>query len=163
MVKQISLFLSLLIVVSIAGCNLPNSSEISPDIIASQVANLLTTTPALDEPINIPSEVPSISIQFTPETILPTETVIPTQEPSLTPTILPQGIPTGSPNWLDPFDDGTRFGINSEGYDDGQTKIIVSDGSLKMSSISAIGWRGWRRAPRTMRCHRRWRCNSARR
>lgn len=144
MVKQISLFLSLLIVVSIAGCNLPNSSEISPDIIASQVANFLTTTPDVDITIEIPSEVPTITIQITPETILPTETTTPTQEPSLTPTILAQGIPTGSPNWIDTFNDGTRFGLNSEGYDDGQTKIIVSDGSLTMTSISAIGWRGWR-------------------
>jgi hypothetical protein len=133
-----------MIILSVTGCNLPNSQEISPDIIASQVANFLTTTPDVDITIEIPSEVPTITIQITPETILPTETKTPTQEPSLTPTILAQGIPTGSPNWIDTFNDGTRFGLNSEGYDDGQTKIIVSDGSLKMSSISAIGWRGWR-------------------
>ncbi len=144
MLKQITFFFSLLILASIAGCNLPNSPEISPEVIASQVANFLTTTPDVDITIEIPSEVPTITIQITPETILPTETTTPTQEPSLTPTILAQGIPTGSPNWIDTFNDGTRFGLNSEGYDDGQTKINVSDGSLTMTSISAIGWRGWR-------------------
>ena len=144
MIKQFLLFTSLIIIVSVTGCNLPNSPEISPDIIASQVANLLTTTPAFEEPMDIPFEVPTITIQFTPEPILPTVTLAPSQEPSLTPTNLPQGIPTGSPNWSDPFENGTRFGINPEGYDDGQTKIIVSDGTLTMTSISAIGWRGWR-------------------
>jgi hypothetical protein len=144
MLKQTIFFLSLMIIVSVTGCNLPNSPEISPDFIASQVSNLLTTTPAVNEPIEIPTEVPTITVQFTPETIIPSETLTPTQEPSLTPTILPQGIPTGSPTWIDTFVDGTRFGLNAEGYDDGQTKIIVSDGSLTMTSISAIGWRGWR-------------------
>jgi hypothetical protein len=144
MLKQTIFFLSLMIIVSVTGCNLPNSPEISPDFIESQVSNLLTTTPAVNEPIEIPTEVPTITVQFTPETIIPSETLTPTQEPSLTPTILPQGIPTGSPTWIDTFVDGTRFGLNAEGYDDGQTKIIVSDGSLTMTSISAIGWRGWR-------------------
>ncbi len=143
MFKRISIFVSLMIIVSVTGCNLPGSPEISPDIIASQVANLLTTTPSLDEPIDLPSEVPTITIQFTPEIILPTDTKTLTQVPSITPTILPQDIPTGVPNWIDPFDNGTRFGINPEGYDDGQTKISVSDGLLTMTSISAIGWRGW--------------------
>ncbi len=144
MFKQFLLFISLIIIVGVTGCNLPNSPEISPDIIASQVANLLATTPALEEHMDIPTEVPTITIQFTPEPIIPTETLTPTQEPSLTPTILPLGIPTGPPNWIETFIDGTRFGLNAEGYDDGQTQIIVSDGSLTMTSISAIGWRGWR-------------------
>lgn len=144
MFKQFLFFTSLIIIVSVTGCNLPNSPEISPDIIATQVANLLTITPSLNDPLDIPSEVPTITVQFTPDSTLPTESATSTQEPTLTPTILPQGIPTGSPNWIDSFDDGTRFGLNAEGYDDGQTKINVSDGTLTMTSITAIGWRGWR-------------------
>lgn len=144
MAKQTLFFLSLMLIVIVTGCNLPNSPVISPEVIATQVSNLLTTTPALDEPSDIPTENPTITIQFTPEIILPSETAIPSQESAQTPTALPMGIPTGAPNWTEPFDVGTRFGINSEGYDDGQTKIIVSNGFLTMTSISAMGWRGWR-------------------
>lgn len=135
---------TLVLLASMTGCNLPNSGQINPDSVATQVAQLLTSTPVLENTSDLPSAVPTITIQFTEETSLPTETTSPTQVPSITPTILPQGIPGGSPDWTDPLTDGSRFGINPEGYDDGQTKIKVSDGSLIMTSVSAMGWRGWR-------------------
>ncbi len=144
MSHRLLFLLTLILLASMTGCNLPNSGQINPDSVASQVAQLLTSTPVLENPSDLPSAVPTITIQFTEETTSPSETTSPTQEPSITPTILPQGIPTGSPDWTDPLTDGSRFGINPEGYDDGQTKIKVTDGSLIMTSISAMGWRGWR-------------------
>ncbi len=144
MSKRFLILSVMIFLASLTGCNLPNSGQITPDLVASQVAQLLTTTPVIEDPIDPPSSVPTITVQFTEETIPPTESPSPTQEPSLTPTNLPQGIPTGSPDWSDPLTDGSRFGINPEGYDDGQTKINVSDGSLTMTSVSALGWRGWR-------------------
>lgn len=144
MTNRFLILTTLMLFLSLAGCNLPNSGEITPDMVASQVAQLLTTTPDIDVPVDLPTEVPTITVQFTEEIAQPTEAFSPTPEPSITPTGLAQGIPTGPPDWTDPLTDGSRFGINPEGYDDGQTRINVSNGSLTMTSVSAIGWRGWR-------------------
>lgn len=136
-------------VIGLSGCNLPDSTELSPEILASQVSKLLTSTPLDSTNEDIPTIViPTITIQVTEEPIIPSETPTSTQEPTLDPTPspsqMPIGIPTGTPDWIDTFENGTRFGINPEGYDDGQTKIQVSGGTMTMTSISAIGWRGWR-------------------
>lgn len=146
MPKRPLFILLLILIASLTGCNLPKSGEVNPDLVASQVAQLLTTTPDTDNPIEPSLAVPSITVQSTEEVIPTLETISPTQEPSLTPTIISQGIPTGPPDWVDPLTDGSRFGINPDGYDDGQTRITISDGSLIMTSISALGWRGWRLA-----------------
>lgn len=146
MSNRLLLLIILILSVNITGCNLPDSGDANPGAIASQVAQLLTKTPDFDIPMESPTAVPTITIQFTEEVIPTVVTASPTQEPSLTPTLLPQGIPSGSPDWTDPLTDGSRFGINPGGYDDGQTKIDVSDSSLIMTSISALGWRGWRLA-----------------
>ncbi len=146
MTNRLLLLLILILIASLTACNLPNSGAVDPDFVASQVAQLLTTTPKTGNSSEPTSVVPSITIQPTEEVITPTETLSSTQEPSITPTILPQGIPTGPPDWADSLTDGSRFGINPGGYDDGQTRITVSDGSMTLTSISALGWRGWRLA-----------------
>ena len=144
MPKRIVFFLTLIITASLVGCNLPGSNQFNPDIIATQVANLLTTTPEISNPTNEEPtlDIATITVELPVEEIQPSETA--TIEPTITLTVQPPGIPTGSPSWTDPFENGTRFGINPEGYDDGQTRIIISEGSMILTSISASGWRGWR-------------------
>jgi hypothetical protein len=144
MPKRIVLILTLIITGSLVGCNLPDSTQSNPDIIATQVSNLLTTTPEISKPTNEDPtlNIPTITVELTEVENQPSETA--TFEPTITRTVQPPGIPTGSPSWSDPFDNGARFGINPEGYDDGQTRIIISDGSMILTSISASGWRGWR-------------------
>lgn len=144
MPKRIVLILTLIITGSLVGCNLPDSTQSNPDIIATQVSNLLTTTPEISNPTNEDPtlNIPTITVELTEVENQPSETA--TFEPTITRTVQPPGIPTGSPSWSDPFDNGARFGINPEGYDDGQTRIIISDGSMILTSISASGWRGWR-------------------
>ncbi len=144
LLKHIVIIFILIFTGSLVGCNLPDSDETSPDLIATQVANLLTETPVVqnspegESPIGIPT----ITIEITSEVIQPTETA--SIEPTITLTVQLPGIPAGPPSWNDPLENGTRFGINPEGYDDGQTKFIISDGAMVMTSISASGWRGWR-------------------
>lgn len=144
MPKRIVLILTLIITGSLVGCNLPDSTQSNPDIIATQVSNLLTTTPEISNPTNEDPtlNIPTITVELTEVENQPSETA--TFEPTITRTVQPPGIPTGSPSWSDSFDNGARFGINPEGYDDGQTRIIISDGSMILTSISASGWRGWR-------------------
>lgn len=144
MPKRIVLILTLIITGSLVGCNLPDSTQSNPDIIATQVSNLLTTTPEISKPTNEDPtlNIPTITVELTEVENQPSETA--TFEPTITRTVQPPGIPTGSPSWSDSFDNGARFGINPEGYDDGQTRIIISDGSMILTSISASGWRGWR-------------------
>lgn len=144
MPKRIVLILTLIITGSLVGCNLPDSTQSNPDIIATQVSNLLTTTPEISNPTNEDPtlNIPTITVELTEVENQPSVTA--TFEPTITRTVQPPGIPTGSPSWSDSFDNGARFGINPEGYDDGQTRIIISDGSMILTSISASGWRGWR-------------------
>jgi hypothetical protein len=144
MPKRIVLILTLIITGSLVGCNLPDSTQSNPDIIATQVSNLLTTTPEISNPTNEDPtlNIPTITVELTEVENQPSETA--TFEPTITRTVQPPGIPSGSPSWSDSFDNGARFGINPEGYDDGQTRIIISDGSMILTSISASGWRGWR-------------------
>jgi len=146
MEKNKLLLVTIIILTTISGCNLPEA-EVNPDILASQVSELLTNTPNITDSIDSPAPlIPTITIEIVQETINPTvtDTPSPTIETTLTPSLVPVGIPTGSPAWIDTFENGTRFGINPEGYDDGQTIINVSGGTLIMKSVSAMGWRGWR-------------------
>lgn len=145
MLKKFIGLISILLLIYLAGCNLPTNNQETPDLVASQVAMLLTNTPTLTgENQTTPEQIPTITLESAGETEQPTETATPTIEPSLTPTESVAEIPTGVPDWFDSFDNGTRFGINPGGYDDGQTIIFVSDNTLTMTSVTASGWRGWR-------------------
>ena len=148
MPKFIIFVLSLTIIGSLVGCNLPGSPISNPNDLATQVSDLLTSTPlVLSSPTDaLSSENPietEEQILFT-ETPQVTDTIEATIESTTTPTNLPLDLPEGTPAWSDPFEDGTRFGINDEGYDDGQTKILITDGAMVITSITGSGWRGWR-------------------
>lgn len=140
--------LSLILAGSLVGCNLPTSTPAEPNELATQVSNLLTSTP-LDQtsPIDAPTaenSVEPVEQETSTQTAQFTETTEPTEATTITPTNFPLELPDGSPTWSDPFDDGTRFGINVEGYDDGQTKFNITDGAMVITSITGSGWRGWR-------------------
>ncbi len=142
--KQIGL-ISILLLTFIAACNLPTNKQETPDLVASQVSLLLTNTPTtIGGNQNTPIQIPTITLASTIESPQPSETSTPTISPSPSPTEVVEGIPTGAPNWTDTFENGTRFGINPGGYDDGQTVIYVSDNSMILTSVTASGWRGWR-------------------
>ena len=144
MPKILAILIALLFIGSLSGCNLPDSNSSNPDDLATQVAYLLTTTPMLPSP-----QIEEPTLETTPEPVestveLPTETMITEIENTITPTNVSFELPSGQPYWSDPFDDGTRFGINPEGYNDGQTRIIITDGNMELTSITGSGWRGWR-------------------
>jgi hypothetical protein len=148
MQKYLYLILSILILSGLVGCNLPVSGPSTPSDLSTQVSAFLSSTP----PSQVsPTDIPVVSITNTAEssptltlTQEPTETSTPETDLSTTPTNTSPDLPEGPSTWSDPFIDGTRFGINPEGYDDGQTKITVSKGEMILTSITGSGWRGWR-------------------
>jgi hypothetical protein len=128
----------------LSACNLPIKTTVTPDLIASQVAILLTSNP---------NETPDIqqtnNAQAT-EIISPTDTVTDKPNPTVTltttetPTPTLANVPTGSPSWFESFETGSSFGITGGGYDDGNTRIYIDSGSMVLTSLNRNGWRGWR-------------------
>ncbi len=143
----VSILLSFLLL-SLSGCNLPDSAPTTPDELATQVAFLLTSPPSIQSSATTQPSLDESDVPSNPD--LPTltvevgETMEPTTEPTTTSTNVSLDLPQGNSNWSDPFLDGTRFGINDEGYDDGQTKIVISNGAMVLTSVTSSGWRGWR-------------------
>ncbi len=143
-VTIILLILSLIL----SACNLPVSRTTTPDLIATQVVNLLTTIPETTQEIQptntiqlIAITTPTITFTDQPQ---PSTTITITETETPTPTLAK--VPTGSPSWFEPFDNGTSFGISGGGYDDGNTRIYIDSGSMVLDSINRNGWRGWRLA-----------------
>lgn len=139
----------------ITACNLPIAATPTVDIIATEVSNLLTSTPFVqitDTPavIVITESNPTLTPIPSATLLAATSTSTPTTENSPTNTLTPlptnPAIPSGDPTWLDTFSKGTSFGISGDGYDDGNTKIIIRDDSLTLVSYNVNSWRGWRLA-----------------
>lgn len=128
----------------LSACNLPINNNPTPDLLATEVSNLLTASPIAPSATQI-SETDQFVEQLTPSSTA-TEQPLPTntETTTITPSPTPANVPTGTPTWIDTFDNGTSFGISGSGYDDGNTKIYVESGSLILDSINGIGWRGWR-------------------
>ena len=140
----------------LSACNLPITNSNSPDLIATEVSNILTNTPLIIEslePTITPSPNKSVDSQPTINatmvfSITPSITNTLTSSPTFTETATPTNanIPTGEPTWKDEFFTGTSFGITSEGYNDGNTIIFSQEDSLTLISVNKTGWRGWRLA-----------------
>ena len=135
--------ITLIFILMLSACNLPVNSQNEPDLIATQVANLLTLTPITSNPTQ-----PTINsvVETQPSTATSTMEVTHTPTLTATPTTTstPMGIPSGQASWSDPLENGGRFGLDASGYDDGNTKINIENGAMKITSIGAVGWRGWR-------------------
>lgn len=125
----------------LAACNFPIMPGSDKDqMIATQVAMAQTLT----------KEIPIESTK-TIEVPLPTQETIPaTGTPTITPSPTPSeisfdpAIQFGTPLWSNPVNNGSAFGIDSSGYDDGYTQVSVSDGVMTLKSLTSTGWKGWR-------------------
>lgn len=150
--KRITL-LSIIILVLLAGCNLPGRST-TPDsgAVATMVAATLNAggiTPAIpptsaagSTTIPTGAATPDLSTATLTPTITetPTQTITPT---STTDTSDPRNS-LGSPSWKNTLDNGSAFGLGAGGYEDDYTRIGIGSGVMTLTSLTATGARGWR-------------------
>jgi len=131
-----------LIVLIASGCNLPYSQTTAPtpDIVASQVATMLTqpATPV----VGIDTPVGSLPTAEATATASPTATSLPTATATTSPE--DPRVLLGEPDFTDTLDSGRSFGLDSKAYDDDYTYIRVENGALILTSRYATGFRGWR-------------------
>ncbi len=138
MSRKIFLPLSLLLLAMIAsGCNLPRRSPLTPtpDIVATQVATILSGMPTSD-----------LQTTTTPQPVTPTnQAASPTISPTATATVSTEDPRSnlGEPTYRDTFDKSGLWGLD-EPYDDGHTRIEIKNNQLVLTSYSAQGWMGWR-------------------
>ncbi len=128
----------------LSGCNLPVgqtfSSTPTADLVATQVAELLTAQPS-----------PTVPTAGESATIAPTATFPPTPtatpEPSATvaanptPTTNPSdpALTLGDPSWQDNLDNTKNFYL----YENDNTKIEADTGVLALTGRNANDWLGW--------------------
>ena len=125
------------------SCNFPIfRNTISPDQVSTQVA--ISQTATWESQVQIsPPLLPSLTLPVAPsETMEPLSTITP--EPSITVAEIDFSSQLGSPSYSNPMNSGSAFGLDSAGYDDGFTRIVMSDGSMILTSYPTTGWRGWR-------------------
>ncbi len=152
--KKLSLISLVLFALVITGCNLPGDQgeEVvaTDDLMATEIARILTGTPVQVLPSSTP--IPVEETEEVEETVaVPTntsepesvtETPEPTSEPTLgpTPTLsdTDPALTLGTPDWVDPMDDGDNWPTGYNEY----TSIDFEDGYLKMSADTDLdGWR----------------------
>lgn len=139
--KNISLLLTFMLFM--VSCNFPIfRNTISPDQVSTQVA--ISQTATWESQVQIsPPLLPSLTLPVAPsETMEPLSTITP--EPSITVAEIDFSSQLGSPSYSNPMNSGSAFGLDSAGYDDGFTRIVMSDGSMILTSYPTTGWRGWR-------------------
>jgi hypothetical protein len=140
-----SAILILVLAIMITACNtskVVNSPTIDPNILDTEVALQLSSTPIQNNQTQVSSpEVP------TDTPLPPTETATPTITPTTTPTATPTQdwkASLGDPTWKTTFDSTAGFFSSGNSYSDDYTTISISGGVMHISSISTFGYRGWR-------------------
>ena len=131
-----SLFISFITILLITGCNFPLTQTAVPaDAIATQVAVFLTQT----------AQVPTQTSTIAPLVNTQTPTISPT--PSPTPSDPASSL--GSPKWSNGLNSSSAFGLTGGGYSDAYTNIYLQNGKMILTSLQAVGWKGWRLTDRS--------------
>jgi hypothetical protein len=75
----------------------------------------------------------------------PAATATQTPKPSATATNVPGDPKTnlGNPAWKETFQKPTTWGLD-EAYDDGHTRVSITNGKFQIKSYDGNGWHGWR-------------------
>lgn len=129
------------------ACNFPLRGQNTTDQqISTQVALAQTQTRAvtIEKTKAIPQETPLQN------DLPPTITMTITETTTPTPIISDPAIQLGVPVWANPMDNGSAFGIDNTGYDDGYTSVAMSGGAMILRSQTTTGWKGWRLTDRGM-------------
>jgi len=135
-----------LILPLLAACNLPfQAATPTPDFLATRVAVDLTNTVAPAIPtVQATTPRPTATLPAVTATITPTvlPTVSATAEASATTASTDPKASLGKPTWTGAFDKPSNWGLENP-YDDGHTRVEISNGAMVLTSALADGWLGW--------------------
>lgn len=145
MQKTFTILSLVAVIVLLTACNAPGSpaaaSTPTADLVATQVALMLTQMPTVTHQPSTATQAPSPtppSATSTPtETSSPTPTSTDTPEP--TPSNSDPKVYLGQPVWQTTFDSGKAFGV----IDNENTRIRQENGALQLTGVNANGWLGW--------------------
>lgn len=144
------ILIPMLVMLILAGCNLPAGQQptANPTQVQEIVSSSLTAQAETQSALNtLTAETPTATQPAATETATPTITqpaVVMTQTPTIT--VVPAGFrdTLGDPDWRNNLDSGSAFGLDDTGYQDDNTRIVMKDGAMVLSSSSIYGYRGWR-------------------
>jgi len=149
----------------IASCSFPNPNQAAtPDLIGTQVAINLTSSPTVPGPTKpqptspqatslLPTIAPTTNAKTATQTpaLTATDVVLTTSTATVTPTVQPSpttvssdpALALGNPTWKDTFTNGKSWGLDTP-YDDGNTRVEITNNTMILTSANAKGWHGWR-------------------
>lgn len=159
------LVIIILLSLILAGCNFPQEPTVNPTSISTLVSGALTATA-----LNAPTKAKDTPVPLVTTTLVPvftatkapiTATKVPvTATPALTLTTTPSRTATftqtvtvdtkdpkitlGKSTWEDKFHDGGNWGLKTQAYDDGSTRVEIKNDALYFLSKEGKGWHGWR-------------------
>jgi hypothetical protein len=123
----------------LAGCNLPGSTEPTVDIVATQVARMLTE--GATEEVKAPTETvaPTLTETETPVDATPTQTATVTVTPTLTPDQSDPAQQLGSAAWTQDFSGSS----SAWDFDYEQATFATANGYLNMTAKANANWHSW--------------------
>lgn len=145
--KKFSLFITFLILILfLTGCNLPGSSDPEVDLVATQVAILLTESATETQPAGVEDEpTPTVTLQPSPTETAVIEAPTATQTATATLTATPepdQDDPAqqlGSPAWTYDFNGET----SPWDFESPQANYETANGFLNMTAKANANWHSW--------------------
>jgi hypothetical protein len=136
----------LALLITLSACTMPAVQEptADPAVVEQIVGGTLTAqAPATQE--STPTLLPTETATLPTETLPPTATeTVDTATPTITVVVSGFRDTLGSPAWRNELNDGQAFGLDNEGYQDDNTRIVIENGAMVLSSSSIYGYRGWR-------------------
>ncbi len=131
----------LALMILLSGCNLPGDSAPTPDLVATQVARLLTEAatetqiPTAEDAQPTPSQTATLS----EPTATPTETPTATPTPTATEDIDDPAQFLGAPAWTEDFDGSS----SPWDFDSTQATFEVVNGALSLTAKNNPNWHSW--------------------
>ena len=138
--KKLCLVLCILIpMFSLMSCNIPGNIEPTVDIVATQVAKLLTEAPTDTQPAPHDTVTPTNTQTDTPPENIPTATVTVTVTPTETQNPDDPAQQLGAPAWTEDFNGSS----SSWDFDSYQATFKVNNGALNLTANASANWHSW--------------------
>jgi len=138
--KKLCLVLCILIpMFSLMSCNIPGNTEPTVDIVATQVAKLLTEAPTNTSPAPSDTIMPTNTQTEIPPENTPTSTVTVTVTPTTTQDLDDPAQKFGAPAWTEDFSGGS----SPWDFDSVQATFKVVNGALTLTANANANWHSW--------------------